>query len=151
MGIRFTTLVLFTELLKVVGLIVVLVLGSKTECSSKPLDLFPWIILAAVAPLALVACYILLVLLGFAIYCCDKGLYKSMKKQRGCFNSGFWAITTLVWDVFSVTWLCIGIALTINLNQCPELDAAICGLVYLFLLGVRSMVISIMWCYNAAK
>ena len=148
---RFPILVLLTDLLKIVGLAVVLALGTKSECTSEPLDLFPWLVVAAVVPLFPDVSYVLLVLFALAIYCWDHSPLKGLKKHSGCFNSTFWAIATMVWDLFSVVWLCIGIALVVRLEECPELDAAICGLVYLALLCVRSLTISIVICYKSCS
>lgn len=145
---HWSTVILISDLIKLVGLIVLLSLGSKTACSSEPLDLHPWLLVAAVLPLATEAAYALLIFLALVTCCCFKGL-KDLKKQRFCFNRHGWAIATLVWDVLSTAWMCIGIAVLVALADCPELGAAVAGVIYLGLLMTRSIVLSIIWCYKS--
>lgn len=45
--------------------------------------------------------------------------------------------------------MCIGVAVVVNLSDCFELGAAVCGVVYLGLLMTRSIVLSIIWCYKS--
>lgn len=76
---RWSTVVLISDVLKPIGLIVLLTLGTKTACTSEPLDLYPWLLVAALLPLAPEACYLLLALFALTTCCCFK-LHKDLKK-----------------------------------------------------------------------
>jgi hypothetical protein len=136
MRIWYIVLFVGVVVLRLVELIALPVLGHATNCTSNPMDLYPWLMTAAVLPSALTL--FLLASMGCLYFfdCCDNC-------NRAFGHTG---VAMLIGDVVSLIWLCIGAFVAANLVDCAELGVAIFALVLLGVSVVHSIVVGIGLC-----
>jgi len=122
-----------SEFLKPVALIVIAILGHSAECETKVMDPFPWLMAAAVVPMA----WLLLCATSCFVY-----------HECHYWNSDFmWdelCVMQLVVDfLFGTVWFSIGIYIASQLDGCPERGIIIASVAYFCILVGRSIAFAV--------